>query len=84
MEKQKAKMEKKGGVSGASIVRNASINAKNIDAPASSRLSRARSIQSEAKNISDDLGSEKTNVRAGSLAEKANMVSDYNRKHQKK
>lgn len=80
-EKQRAKMEKKGGVSSGSIYRNASINTKNIDTQEQSRMSRARQIQSEAKNISDDAGAEKKNVRHGSLAEKANLVSEYDREH---
>lgn len=84
IEKQKAKMEKKGGVSGHSIVKNANINTRSIDAGESAKVSRARSIQKEARNLSDDLGGEKKNVRPGSLAEKANMVSEYNRTHQKK
>lgn len=84
IEKQKAKMEKKGGVSSQSIMKNASINTRQIDAPQQSRLSRARDIQREARNIAEEAGSEKKNVRHGSLAEKANMVSEYNREHQKK
>ncbi len=84
IEKQKAKMEKKGGVSGQSIVRNASINTRQIDTAREARASRARDIQREARNISDDAGSAKTNVRPGSLAERANMVSEYNKEHQKK
>lgn len=81
-EKQKKKMEKKGGVSSASIYRNASINARQIDAEQQSRVSRARQIQSEARSISEDAGAEKKNVRPGSLAEKANMVSEYDRKQE--
>lgn len=84
IEKQKAKMEKKGGVSGQSILRNASINTRSIDTDTVSSVSRARDIQKEARSISPDLGGEKKNIRKGSLAEKANMVSDYNRDHQKK
>ena len=84
IEKQKAKMEKKGGVSAQSIVKNASINTRSIDAGQSQTVSRARSIQKEAKALSEDLGSAKKNVRPGSLAEKANLVSEYNRTHQKK
>ncbi|MSS15844.1 YidC/Oxa1 family membrane protein insertase [Porcincola intestinalis] len=84
LEKQKEKMEKKGGVSGQSIMKNATINTKQIEAPENPRLSKARTMQNKAKNLSEDLGSEKKNVRRGSLAERANMVSEYNREHQKK
>lgn len=84
IEKQKAKMEKKGGVSGQSIVKNATINARQIDSTETSKLSRARDIQREARNIADNAGDAKANARHGSLAEKANMVSEYNKEHQKK
>ena len=84
LEKQKEKMEKKGGVSGQSIAKNATINTRQIETPENPRLSKVRTMQSKAKNLSEDLGSEKKNVRHGSLAERANMVSEYNREHQKK
>ena len=84
LEKQKEKMEKKGGVSGQSIAKNATINTRQIETPENPRLSKVRTMQNKAKNLSEDLGSEKKNVRHGSLAERANMVSEYNREHQKK
>ena len=84
LEKQKEKMGKKGGVSGQSIAKNATINTRQIETPENPRLSKVRTMQSKAKNLSEDLGREKKNVRHGSLAERANMVSEYNREHQKK
>ena len=84
IEKNKKKMEKKGGVTGAQIYQNTSINTRNIDPQAQARRDRARSIQKEAQNIDDSAVTAKKNVRPGSLAEKANMVSDYNEKHRKK
>jgi YidC/Oxa1 family membrane protein insertase len=83
-EKNKKKMEKKGGVTGAQIYQNTSINTRNIDPQAQARRDRARTIQKEAQNIDDSAVTAKKNVRPGSLAEKANMVSDYNEKHRKK
>ncbi len=84
IEKNKKKMEKKGGVTGAQIYQNTSINTRNIDPQAQARRDRARTIQKEAQNIDDSAVTAKKNVRPGSLAEKANMVSDYNEKHRKK
>ena len=84
IEKNKAKMEKMGGVSVQAIQRNASINTRQIDVEAQARRDRAKSIQKEARNIADDAGQVKGEFRPGSLAEKANMVSVYNKAHQKK
>ena len=90
MEKNKKKMEKKGGVTGAQISQNASINAKNIEnqnqaqVRSSNRLERAKKLSKEAGNISDDAVQSKKEYRPGSLAEKANMVSAYNEAHRKK
>ena len=83
MEKNKEKMEKKGGVTGAQIQRNTAINTRNIDPQKQARIDRAKQIQKEASKLGDVSGSKK-NVRPGSLAEKANMVSDYNDAHRKK
>ncbi len=79
MEKNKKKMEKKGGVSGAQIAQNASINTKNV----SSKTSRAGKMTGKSVQL-DESALTKRNVRPGSLAEKANMVSEYNEKHRKK
>lgn len=86
MEKNKKKMEKKAGVSGAQISQNASINTRNIEnqTPQPSRLSKAKELSREAASMSDDAGAGKKNLRPGSLAEKANMVSVYNESHRKK
>ena len=91
MEKNKKKMEKKGGVTGAQISQNASINAKNIEnqnqaqVRSSNRLERAKQLSKEAANVSDDAAQKsRNNLRPGSLAEKANMVSQYNETHRKK
>ena len=57
MEKNKKKMEKKGGVTGAQISQNASINAKNIEnqnqaqVRSSNRLERAKQLSKEAANM---------------------------------
>ena len=84
IEKNKKKMEKRGGVTGAQIYQNTSINTRNIDAQAQARRDRARNIQKEAQSLDESAVTPKKNVRPGSLAEKANMVSDYNEKHRKK
>ena len=86
MEKNKKKMEKKGGVTGEKISQNAAINTRNIEnqSPQGSRLSRAKELSKEAANVSDDAIQGKKNLRPGSLAEKANMVSVYNESHRKK
>ena len=86
MEKNKKKMEKKAGVTGAQISQNAAINTRNIENqnPNAGRLSRAKELSKEAANVSDDAVQSKKNVRPGSLAEKANMVSVYNESHRKK
>ena len=91
MEKNKKKMEKKGGVTGAQISQNASINAKNIEnqnqaqVRSSNRLERAKQLSKEAANVSDDAAQKsRNNLRPGSLAEKANIVSQYNETHRKK
>ena len=84
MEKMKKKMEKKGGVSTAQMTRNASINTRNIGSAAQPAASRARQIQKEAKDLDETAGEARKNVRPGSLAEKANMVSDYNENHRRK
>lgn len=80
MEKNKKKMEKKGGVSGDQIAKNASINTRNVN-PNTSRL---KKMQESAVSLDESAVSKKTNVRPGSLAEKANMVQEYNEKHRKK
>ena len=86
MEKNKKKMEKKAGVTGAQISQNAAINTRNIENqnPNAGRLSRAKELSKEAANVSEDTVQSKKNVRPGSLAEKANMVSVYNESHRKK
>ncbi len=82
IEKNKKKMEKKGGVSGAQIAQNASINTRNVNpTPATSR---AKKMQKAAVGLDESALSQKKNVRPGSLAEKANMVAEYNEKHRKK
>ena len=82
MEKSKKKMEKKGGVSGAKIAQNAAINTKKVNAD--SNMSRAKKMQKASVGLDESAISRKANVRPGSLAEKANMVADYNEKHRKK
>lgn len=84
MEKNKKKMEKRGGVSGAQMYQNTSINTRQIDPQEQARRKRALDIQKEAQKIGEDVGSSSKNVRPGSLAARANMVSDYNEKHKKK
>ena len=86
MEKNKKKLEKKAGVTGAQISQNASISTKNLEnqPQTSGRLSRARELSKEAAGVSDDAAQSKKNLRPGSLAEKANMVSLYNETHRKK
>ena len=86
MEKNKKKMEKKGGVTATQISQNAAINTRNIENqnPNAGRLSRAKELSKEAANVSEDTVQSKKNVRPGSLAEKANMVSVYNESHRKK
>ncbi len=88
MEKNKKKMEKKGGVSGSQISQNASINARNIDAEelkkSYSRLDQARELSKQAGEVSAEAEQNKKNIKPGSLAEKANMVSVYNEQHRKK
>jgi len=84
LEKNKQKMEKKGGVTRAQMAENARINTRQIDAAAESAKSRRKEIQKEAAAISGEVGKAKENVKPGSLAEKANMVSEYNKTHQKR
>lgn len=87
LEKNKKKIEKKGGVSGAQISRNAAINTRNImvEQPAeTSEAQRRKDLNAKASKISDSVGGKKKNAAPGSLASKANMVSDYNETHQKK
>ena len=80
MEKSKKKMEKKGGVSGAQIAQNAAINTRKVD----DSVSRAKRMQKAVTGLDESAVTKRTNVRPGSLAEKANMVSEYNEKHRKK
>ncbi len=82
IEKNKKKMEKKGGVSGAQIAQNAAINTRNVNSNAN--MSRAKRMQNAAVGLDESAISQKKNVRPGSLAEKANMVAEYNEKHRKK
>ena len=82
LEKRKKKMEKKGGVSGAKIAQNAAINTRNVNPNAN--VSRAKKMQKSAVGLDESAVSKKENVRPGSLAEKANMVAEYNEKHRKK
>jgi YidC/Oxa1 family membrane protein insertase len=80
MEKSKKKMEKKGGVSGAQIAQNAAINTRKVD----DSVSRAKRMQKAVTGLDESAVTKRANVRPGSLAEKANMVSEYNEKHRKK
>ena len=82
LEKRKKKMEKKGGVSGAKIAQNAAINTRNVNPNAN--VSRTKNMQKSAVGLDENAVSKKANVRPGSLAEKANMVAEYNEKHRKK
>ena len=84
MEKNKKKMEKKGGVTGAQIAQNSSINTRQIEPQRQSRMDRARALQKEAASADGSAAETKRNYRPGSLAEKANMVSVYNEEHRKK
>ncbi len=84
MEKNKKKMEKKGGVTASQITQNAAINTKNIENRPQTRLERAKKLTKEVGNISDEAVQKKKDYRPGSLAEKANMVSQYNESHRKK
>ena len=86
MEKNKKKMEKKGGVTASQITQNAAINTRNIENQnrPESRLERAKKLSKEAGSISDDAVQQKKQYRPGSLAEKANMVSVYNESHRRK
>ena len=80
MEKNKKKMEKKGGATGEQIARNASINTRNVNP----NTSRAKKMQQASVGLDEKAISRKANIRPGSLAEKANMVQEYNEKHRKK
>ena len=80
LEKRKKKMEKKGGVTGAQIAQNAAINTKKVETV----QSRAKKMQKAATGLDESAVTKKDNVRPGSLAEKANMVAEYNEKHRKK
>ncbi len=80
MEKNKKKMEKKGGATGEQIARNASINTRNVNP----NTSRAKKMQQASVGLDENAVSRKANIRPGSLAEKANMVQEYNEKHRKK
>jgi YidC/Oxa1 family membrane protein insertase len=80
MEKNKKKMEKKGGATGEQIARNASINTRNVNP----NTSRAKKMQQASVSLDENAVSRKANIRPGSLAEKANMVQEYNEKHRKK
>ena len=80
LEKCKKKMEKKGGVTGAQIAQNAAINTKKVETV----QSRAKKMQKAATGLDESAVTKKDNVRPGSLAEKANMVAEYNEKHRKK
>ena len=82
LEKRKKKMEKKGGVSGAKIAQNAAINTRNVNPNAN--VSRTKNMQKSVVGLDENAVSKKANVRPGSLAEKANMVAEYNEKHRKK
>jgi YidC/Oxa1 family membrane protein insertase len=82
MEKNKKKMEKKGGVTGAQIAQNAAINTRKVDAEAN--LSRAKRMQKAATGLDESALTKRRDVRPGSLAERANMVAEYNEKHKKK
>ena len=82
MEKSKKKMEKKGGVSRTQIAQNAAINTRKVNPD--SNMSRAKKMSKAAVGLDESAVSKKANVRPGSLAEKANMVAEYNEKHRKK
>ena len=60
--------------------KNAAINTKKVE----TNQIRAKKIQNAAVGLDENAVSKKKNVRPGSLAEKANMVADYNEKHRKK
>lgn len=80
LEKRKKKMEKKGGVTGAQIAQNAAINTRKVETV----QSRAKKMQKASTGLDESAVTKKENVRPGSLAEKANMVAEYNEKHRKK
>ncbi len=82
IEKNKKKMEKKGGVSGAQIAQNASINTRSVNP--TTKVSRAKKMQGAAVGLDESAITQKKNIRPGSLAEKANMVAEYNETHRKK
>ena len=91
MEKNKKKMEKKGGVTASQITQNAAINTSNIEnqnrpiePQRQSRMDRAKALQKEAASADGSAAETKKAYRPGSLAEKANMVSVYNEEHRKK
>ncbi len=79
MEKNKKKMEKKAGVTGNQIAQNAAINTRKVET-----TSRAKRMANASTGLDESAVTRKGNVRPGSLAEKANMVADYNEKHRKK
>ena len=66
----------------AKIAQNAAINTRNVNPNAN--VSRAKKMQKSVVGLDESAISKKANVRPGSLAEKANMVQDYNEKHRKK
>ena len=84
MEKNKKKMEKKGGVTSSQIAQNSAINTRQIEPQRQSRMDRAKALQKEAASADGSAAETKKAYRPGSLAEKANMVSVYNEEHRKK
>ncbi len=79
-EKEKKKRERKG-VSGETISSAANISTKNIEAGGQPAQQRPRSISEIANMNVNDTSSKSTKPPAGSLAEKAGMVKDYNENH---
>ncbi len=79
-EKEKKKREKKG-VSGETISSAASINTKNIQAGGQPAQQRPRSISEIANMNVNDTSAKSSKPPAGSLAEKAGMVNEYNENH---
>ena len=77
--KMKKKIEKKG-VAGDTIANAAKISTRNIDAP--KRTTMASKAASVSKSASPNAGKNKK-YKEGSLASKANMVTDFNEKNTK-
>ena len=80
VEKKRNKQKEKEGLTSSKMKEYAYLNTKNID-----REKKNRDLQRQAANAKIDESKEKpTNIRKGSMMEKAMMVREYDEKHKKK